>query len=135
MKIGAIYVNGCRAADNPYAAGLYIGRGELLFPDGRREKHETRRRHVRHLVKASRTWGFEDLRSACRRAVEEMHEAAAAYFHEVVWPLEFDEETRARVCRKEYTPPSFEEWAMSRNVTEPSRVVTDGHEVSGDAGA
>lgn len=109
MKLGAIYVNGWAVAENPNAVGAYIGRGELLHWDGTRSKI-TRNRAI---VETSVPWG-EDMRSCCRRALEERHAAAKAYALEILWPAEYDAETKDRIWRKEYTPPSFAEWEASR---------------------
>jgi hypothetical protein len=123
MKTGAIYVNGWASRENPHAAGVAIGRGELLFPDGLRGRitvtkfwAPTYGRVLRRspLVQAAETWRFEDLRAACRRAVEEHHEEAAAYALEILWPMEYDAEAQSMVTRGEYIPPTFEEWKATQ---------------------
>jgi hypothetical protein len=109
MKIGAIYVNGWASARNPYAAGLYIGRNELLYPDSTRGNVEGNKA----LVRASERWRFTHLRTACREAVKAKHALASGYAEEILWPVEFDAEVRGTVFRGEYAPPSFEDWIKS----------------------
>lgn len=108
MKIGNIYVNGWASAENPHAAGVYVGAGKLLYPDG---THGDIRRDG--LLDTGKRWNFEDLASAAKAAVREHHEIANRYVQEVLWPLEFDPETKARAKIGKYTPPGFEEWVKA----------------------
>ena len=105
-ETGAIYVNGWASAENPHAAGMYIGRNEMLHPDGTRGNYYGNKALVKSFGKSTRL----DLATACRVAIQETHPAASRYASEVLWPAEFDDATRGRVLAGTYVPPTFEEW-------------------------
>jgi hypothetical protein len=114
MKIGAIYVSGWAGTANPHAAGLCIGPNQLLHPDGKQSDFTGNKA----MVRASEPWDFGDLENACLRAMVCVHPSASAYAAEILWPAENDKETRGRVWRGEYKPPSFRQWACDREQRE-----------------
>lgn len=106
MKIGAIYVNGWAGPKNPQRAGVYIGRGQILCPDGSRADVTGNAA----MVQACEPWYFDNLREGSA-AADRLHGLARRYADEVLWPAKF-----GPVGDRPALVPPFEEWKRDATI-------------------
>ena len=65
------------------------------------------------LVFAGVAWDSQALNRVLVESANAIHPAASRYYGEVLWPADYDPETRDKLASGEFTHPTFEQWRLN----------------------